>query len=126
MGTGVEWYTSQQTGRPFNWKVGEDAYTPGTDGDALRYLDDPTRDGYSIDNYKNYPKQTEVHGSSGIANNAFFLLSQGGTNRTSGLTVQNGIGIDKALKVFFRALTVYMTPSTNFAAARTATINAAT
>src|SRR5439155_18798802 len=91
-----------------------------------RYLNDPTKDGYSIDNYKNYPQQTEVHGSSGIANNAFYLLSQGGTNRTSGIQVASGIGIDKALKVYYRALAFYMTPNTNFAADRQATINAAT
>jgi len=128
MGAGVEWYASQKNDAvKFDWKVGEDAWTPanGTD-DALRYMDDPTQDGYSIDNYKNYPKQTEVHGSSGIANNAFYLLTEGGKNRTSGLEVKDGIGMDKSLKIFGRALTTYMTPSTTFAQAREATLKAAT
>ena len=111
----------------FDWTVGEDAWTPdnGT-RDALRYMNDPTSDGYSVDHYSNYPKQTEVHGSSGIANNAFYLLSQGGTNKTSKLEVKDGIGIEKSLKVFGRALTNYMTPRTTFAEARDATIKAAT
>ncbi|QDE67880.1 MULTISPECIES: M4 family metallopeptidase [Myxococcus] len=129
MGAGLEWYASQKNPDvKFNWTVGETAWTP-TDGDptdGLRYMDDPTKDKYSIDNYKNYPKQTEVHGSSGIANNAFYLLTNGGTNRTSGVEVKDAIGMEKGLKIYYRALAHYMTPSTTFAQARTATINAAT
>ncbi|HLL04880.1 MAG TPA: M4 family metallopeptidase [Myxococcaceae bacterium] len=129
MGTGVEWYASQQNAAvKFDWAVGEDAWTPGNGDptDALRYMDDPTKDKYSVDHYSNYPKQTEVHGSSGIANNAFYLLANGGTNRTSKQTVTDGIGIEKGLKIFGRALEHYMTPSTTFAQAREATIKAAT
>ncbi|WP_044199370.1 M4 family metallopeptidase [Hyalangium minutum] len=129
MGTGVEWYASQQNEAvKFDWAVGEDAWTPtnGNPNDALRYMNDPTSDGYSVDHYSNYPKQTEVHGSSGIANNAFYLLSQGGTNKTSKQTVADGIGIEKGLKIYGRALTNYMTPRTTFAEARDATIKAAT
>jgi Zn-dependent metalloprotease/subtilisin-like proprotein convertase family protein len=127
MGKGVEWYAAQQNPNvKFSWGVGESVWTPGTEGDALRYMDDPTADGYSVDNYKNYPKQTEVHGSSGIMNNAFVLLVQGGTNKTSGITVQSDVGMEKSLKIFGRALTTYMTPTTTFAQARTATIQAAT
>ncbi|RYZ39557.1 MAG: peptidase M4 family protein, partial [Myxococcaceae bacterium] len=112
----------------FDWAVGEDAWTPknGDSTDALRYMNDPTADGYSIDNYKNYPKMTEVHGSSGIANNAFYLLTEGGKNRTSGLEVKDGIGMDKSLKIFGRALTTYMTPQTTFSEARAATVKSAT
>ncbi|RKH60507.1 M4 family metallopeptidase [Corallococcus llansteffanensis] len=129
MGTGVEWYASQKNAAvKFDWAVGEDAWTPknGDNTDALRYMNDPTSDGYSIDNYKNYPKQTEVHGSSGIANNAFYLLTEGGKNKTSGLEVKDGIGMEKSLKIFGRALTTYMTPQTNFTQARAATVKAAT
>jgi bacillolysin len=128
IGSGVEWYAAQKNKAvEFDWKVGEDAWTPanGT-GDALRYMDDPTKDGYSVDHYKNYPKQTEVHGSSGIANNAFYLLTEGGKNRTSGLGVDEGIGMEKSQKIFGRALTTYMTPDTTFAQAREATVKAAT
>jgi Zn-dependent metalloprotease len=127
MGKGVQWYASQQNPAiKFDWTVGEQAYTPGTPNDGLRYMDNPTKDGYSVDNYKNYPKQTEVHGSSGIANNAFVLAVQGGTNKTSGQKVDAGIGMEKALKVFYRAEAFYMTPNTTFAQAKAATIKAAT
>ncbi len=127
MGTAIEWYASQRNPNvQFDWKIGEDIYTPGVEGDALRYMDDPTRDNYSIDHYSNYPRQTEVHGSSGIANNAFYLFVNGGTNRTSGLTVTGGVGMEKGAKIFYRALAFYMTPNTTFAQARQATIQAAT
>jgi Zn-dependent metalloprotease len=128
LGAGVEWYAAKKNAAvEFDWKVGEDAWTPANGkGDALRYMDDPTKDGYSVDNYKDYPKQTEVHGSSGIANNAFYLLVNGGTNRTSGQKVEDGIGMEKGLKVFYRALAHYMTPNTTFAQAREATVKAAT
>ncbi|MCY0999955.1 M4 family metallopeptidase [Myxococcus sp. MISCRS1] len=129
MGAGVEWYASTQNPAvKFNWTIGETAWTPtnGDDTDGLRYMDDPKKDNYSIDNYKDYPKQTEVHGSSGIANNAFYLLANGGTNRTSKIEVKDGIGMEKGLKIYYRALAHYMTPSTTFAQARTATIKAAT
>jgi len=36
-----------------------------------------------------------------------------------------GIGADAAAKIWYRALTGYMTSSTNFKGARTATLNAA-
>ena len=42
----------------------------------------------------------------------------------NGSTV-TGIGRDAAAKIWYRALTVYMTSSTNYAGARTATLNAA-
>ncbi|MDQ3262816.1 MAG: M4 family metallopeptidase [Myxococcota bacterium] len=129
MGTMVEWHQAQKNGSvKFDWAVGEDCWTPtnGDPTDALRYMDDPTKDKYSVDNYKNYPKQTEVHGSSGIMNNAFYLLAQGGTNRTSGIEVKDAIGPADAAKVYGRALMFYMTPSTTFAQAREATVQAAT
>ena len=126
LGKGVEWYAAQQNPdvKP-SWGVGSTIWTPGKDGDALRYMDDPSKDGRSVDNYQNYKPGLDVHYSSGIANNAFVLLVQGGTNRTSGIEVKDGIGMDKAEKIFARALTTYMTPSTTFAQARAYTLQAA-
>ncbi|MFL6291331.1 MAG: M4 family metallopeptidase [Thermoanaerobaculia bacterium] len=65
------------------WKVGEDIYTPGTPGDALRYMNNPTLDGASRDYYPSrYTGSADnggVHWNSGIANLAFYLIVQGGT-----------------------------------------------
>ncbi len=83
------------------WLVGEDVFTPSVDGDALRYMSNPTLDGQSRDYYpERYtgPGDNEgVHLNSGIANLAFYLLVAGGhhpRNKTT-LTVP-AIGMDKA------------------------------
>jgi vibriolysin len=119
------------------WKIGEDTWTPATSGDALRYMNNPTADGYSADYYPErlYPSCTPsssndycgVHGNSGIANLAFYLLSQGGTHpRSKTTTSVPAIGIAKAEQVFYRALTTgLMTSTTNFQGARNATRTAA-
>lgn len=109
------------------WLIGEDCYTPGTSGDALRSMSSPFTygdpDHYSI-RYTGTADSGGVHTNSGIANHQFFLLAAGGTNRVSGISV-TGIGASASERIWYRALTTYMTASTNFAAARTATINAA-
>lgn len=118
------------------WKIGEVCYTPGTAGDALRYMNNPTADGYSADYYPErlYPNCTPsssndycgVHGNSGIANLAYYLLVAGGTHPRNKTTVNvPGIGMAKAEQIFYRALTTYMTSSTNFQGARNATAQAA-
>lgn len=117
------------------WKIGEDAYTPGTAGDALRRMDNPNAvgdpDHYSLRLYpgtctpSSLNDQCGVHTNSSIQNHAFYLLAAGGTNRVSGVTV-SGIGTNDSARIFYRALSVYMTASTNFAGARTATLSAAT
>jgi thermolysin len=119
------------------WKVGEQCYTPanGT-GDALRYMDNPhaaSNGGYTADDdpdhyserYTGSADNGGVHINSGIGNKAFYLVAVGGTHHLSGTTV-TGIGANDAEKIWYRALTTYMTSSTNFAGARTATLNAAT
>ncbi len=117
------------------WLIGEDAYTPGTPGDALRRMDNPNAAG-DPDHYtlRLYPgtctpssanDQCGVHTNSSISNHAYYLMANGGTNRVSGVNV-TGIGTTDTARVFYRALSVYMTASTNFAGARTATLNAAT
>ncbi|MDP9190854.1 MAG: M4 family metallopeptidase [Acidobacteriota bacterium] len=119
------------------WKVGEDITTPGTSGDALRYMANPTQDGSSKDYYPTRYTGTGdnggVHLNSGIANLAFKLMVTGGTHprgvTTTNVTALNATAmtsINMGAKIWYRALTVYMSSSTNFAAARTATMNAAT
>jgi Zn-dependent metalloprotease len=76
-----------------------------------------------------------VHYSSGVGNHFFYLLSEGSGAKTlngvaynsptcNGSTVA-GIGRDAAAKIWYRALTVYMTSSTDYHGARTAALNAA-
>ncbi len=118
------------------WKIGEQAYTPGTAGDALRYMDNPhakSGGGYTADDdpdhyaerYTGTSDNGGVHINSGIGNKAFYMVAAGGTHHRSSVTV-TAIGTSAAERIWYRALTVYMTSSTNFTGARTATLNAAT
>jgi bacillolysin len=68
-----------------------------------------------------------VHSNSGVFNFWFYLLATGGsgTNDIGSNYLVQGITIDKAAKIAYRAETVYMTSTTNFAGARAATIQAA-
>lgn len=111
------------------WQVGEDCFTPHIDGDALRYMDDPTADGISSDHYSSRYTGSEddggVHLNSGIGNLAFYLTSEGGQHPTRGGEPVEGIGMDAAADIWYRALTRYMTASSDFAGARKAMLHAA-
>ena len=126
MGSMVELYAKGGTVTANTWLIGEDAYTPGTAGDALRSMKDPHSlndpDHYSL-RYTGTADNGGVHTNSSIVNHAYYLMAAGGTNRVSGVTVTSA-GTSAMEKIWYRALTTYFTSSTNFAAARTATINA--
>ena len=123
-GTATEFYAANHTDTIPDYWAGEDVWTPAISGDALRYMDDPTRDGRSIDHYDDYTANMDVHLSSGLANHVFYLMSEGGAHASTGELV-TAIGREQAEQVFYLALTAYMTPDTNFAGARTATMQAA-
>ncbi|MEQ1571520.1 MAG: M4 family metallopeptidase, partial [Myxococcota bacterium] len=114
LGATIESYSRGWVVDSKTWLIGEDIAKPAI-GAALRYMDNPPLDGASIDNYANYTAGIDVHYSSGIANKAFYLMVQ-----------DAALDIQGAANIWYRALTLYMTSSTNFAAARTATLSAAT
>lgn len=100
------------------WMLAEETWTPGTDGDALRYMDDPSADGVSLDYGGAAPRRVDVHYGSGVPNLAFYLLSEGGSHpqgRSS--TVVTGIGADAAAEIWYLALTEYWGPRTKFSEA---------
>lgn len=118
------------------WRIGEDARTPATPGDAERWMDIPhngTSYGYTSNDQPDYYTERYtgtqdnggVHINSGIPNHVFYLVAKGGTHAHVPGPFVTGIGADKAAKIWYRAITTYMTSSTNFAGARTATLNAA-
>jgi len=102
-----------------NWSTGSYVQTR-----ALRYMDDPHKDGASPACWSSSLGSLDVHYSSGASNHAFYLASHGGTSKCNSANV-TGIGNTKAAKIWYRALTVYMTSSTNYAGARTACLNSA-
>ncbi|WP_369391942.1 M4 family metallopeptidase [Streptomyces sp. CG1] len=133
MGTGVEFYANNPT-HPGNYLIGEQINING-DGTPLRYMDKPSKDGNSADSWYSGVGNLDVHYSSGVANHFFYLLSEGSGAKTingvsydsptaDGLPV-TGIGRDKALQIWYRALTTKFTSTTNYADARTGTLAAA-
>ena len=54
------------------WNLGS---TVAKNGKPLRYLDDPKKDGFSIDHLKDFTQFLDVHFSSGLFNKAFYILA---------------------------------------------------
>ncbi|MES9525404.1 M4 family metallopeptidase [Streptomyces capoamus] len=132
-GTGVEFFANNASD-PGDYLIGEKIDING-DGTPLRYMDKPSKDGGSADYWSSSVGTKDVHYSSGVANHFFYLLSEGSGSKTiNGVTYNSptyngsavtGIGRAKALQIWYKALTTYMTSTTNYKAARTATLNAA-
>jgi Zn-dependent metalloprotease len=135
MGTMVEFYANSPNDVP-DYLIGEKIYIKYPAGNkALRYMYNPIADGQSPNCYSSTLGSLDVHYSSGVANHFFYLLAEGsgsktfnGVNHTS--TTCNGsslagIGRDAAQRIWYKALTTYMTSSTNYHGARLATISAA-
>ncbi|MEV5571402.1 M4 family metallopeptidase [Spirillospora sp. NPDC052269] len=134
MAAAVEFYANNST-ETGNYLVGERVVLPGFGKPALRFMDKPSKDGKSPDNWSTDLKNLDVHYSSGVANHFYYLLSEGsGAKTINGVSYDSptadgnavsGIGRDAATRIWYRALTTYMTSSTDYKAARTATLNAA-
>ncbi|WP_432170713.1 M4 family metallopeptidase [Streptomyces sp. 1222.5] len=132
-GTGVEFFANNSSDVG-DYLIGEKINING-DGTPLRYMDKPSKDGGSADSWSSTVGNKDVHYSSGVANHFFYLLAEGSGSKTiNGVTYNSptsngstvtGIGRAKALQIWYKALTTYMTSTTNYKAARTATLNAA-
>lgn len=131
-GTLVEFHAANAQDVPDYW-IGERMYKTNysnggstyTQTSALRYMDDPNKDGISPACWSSTLGNLNVHYSSGPSNHMFYLLSHGGVSKCNGNNVV-GLGNDKAGAIWYRALTTYMTSSTNYKQALGAAQSAAT
>jgi len=128
MGTSVEFFFQPPgtASRQADYLMGEDVVRPG----GLRSLSNPAAYG-DPDHYSKRFLGSEdnggVHTNSAIASHAFYLAIEGGTNATSGLSVQ-GVGAanrEQIEKVFYRGFTELMPANATFSVARAVTIQAA-
>lgn len=90
--------------------LGEDVITPGISGDAMRSIANPPAFGQPehMENYVHTSKDNGgIHINSGIPNKAAYL------------TIKQ-IGMEKAEKIYYRALTVYLEPASHFIDAKAA------
>jgi thermolysin len=130
MGTAVELFYQPPGSGPMHgdYLIAEDVVTPG----GIRSMSNPAAygqpDHYSLRAILPLSRDNGgVHINSGIPNQVFYLAIEGGTNRTSGLSVQ-GVGYssrEQIEKVMYRAFTEMMPASASFSTARAVTIQAA-
>lgn len=84
-----------------NWQIGAGLFKKSNK--PLRWLDDPTKDGRSIDHLRDYYEDMNVHAGSGIFNKAFYLLA----------TTPHW-DVKKAFSVMVRANRYYWTSTSTF------------
>ena len=94
-----------------DWLVGAQIFKANG---ALRYMDDPTKDGRSIGHASDFTSGMDVHYSSGVYNKAFYLLAN-----TSGWTTR------KAFEIYSRANQLYWSANTNWDQAGVGVLDAA-
>ncbi|MGW2377510.1 M4 family metallopeptidase [Kitasatospora sp. NPDC001683] len=128
-GTMVEWYANNKI------DTGDYLFSDQSTPPWLRRFDKPSLDGHSADCWSSSVGKLNVHYSSGVGNHWFYLASEGNGSKTvNGVSYNSptcddstvtGIGNQKVAKIWYRALTVYMTSTTNYKGARAASLNAA-
>ena len=132
-GTAVEFYANNAND-PGDYLIGEKIDING-DGTPLRYMDKPSKDGASrgllVLAASAEPRRALLLGRG----QPLLLPARRGQRRQDRQRCRQqpdlrrlpvtGIGSAKAGAIWYRALTVYMTSTTNYAGARTATLSAA-
>ena len=132
-GTAVEFFANNASDKG-DYLLGEKVDLNGN-GTPLRYMDRPSRDGASRDCWSPSVGNLDPHLSSGPLNHWFYLASEG-----SGAKVVNGvsynsptcndstvtaIGRDQAAKIWYRALSTYLTSNSTYISAREGAIKSA-
>lgn len=137
-GSMVEFYANNAQDVP-DYLIGEQIIKTNVPGSppqaALRLMFNPALDGQSANCWYAGIGSLDVHFSSGVANHFFYLLAEGSghkvyngvdhTSPTCNNSNVGGIGRSKAQQIWYRALTVYFTSTTDYAGARLATLAAA-
>ncbi len=138
MGTAAEfyWYPEGEGLYMADWYIGEDGL-PYYSIQGCRNLADPNTnsqlgdprypDPCHLSQKYNVPYEIDaggVHLNATIYAHAYYLLANGGRNRVSKIRV-NGIGIDKASKIFYIAWVYYLTRYSDFRDAANALLEVA-
>lgn len=86
------------------WMIGSEIIKMENEEQALRFMDEPSRDGSSIDRADQYQPGMDVHNSSGVYNRLFYLLAN-----------QPNWNTKQAFRVMIKANMDYWTPYSTFA-----------
>ncbi|MDQ3282311.1 MAG: M4 family metallopeptidase [Acidobacteriota bacterium] len=130
IGTMVEFYVNSAVDLPDYWQgerivaTNYDAAGNYTQKTAVRYLDDPAKDGASPACWSRNLAKINPHNGAGPNNHMFYLLAEGGPSKCNGAAV-TGVGRTKAAAIWYKAVADYMISTTDYAGARVACLNAA-
>jgi bacillolysin len=136
-GASVEKFTVDKLGLTgkSTWDIGEEIMKAGG---ALRSMSNPNLYGQpAYYKGKSWASTTSpsssndyggVHTNSGVLNYWYYLIATGktGTNEAGAAFAVTGLGLTDAAKILFRTEDVYLSASSNYAATRTYSIQAAT
>ena len=134
MGSMVEAYATRRPGNDYvipdtgtDWLMGAQI-----SDSPLRSMIHPSVDGVSADHWYAGIEYLDVHFSSGPLNRFFYFLSQGASPDKNSDAYSpylpegmKGIGNDHAARIWYTAMTEWLTPLSKYADARNAAINAA-
>lgn len=95
----AEYYSNNKN----SWTIGAEIMKEDSGFEAMRYMDEPSRDHMSIDSADDYYGGMDVHHSSGVYNRLFYLLSN-----------QADWNLRKAFDVMVKANMDYWTPYSTF------------
>ena len=97
-----------------SWAIGSEVMKEDSGYVALRFMDEPSRDGRSIDSADQYLEGMDVHYTSGVYNRLFYLLAH-----------QPQWDVKQAFHVMVKANMDYWTPYSTFDEGSCGVINAA-
>lgn len=86
-----------------SWTIGAEILKEQSGYTAIRFMEKPSRDGYSIDKASEYYDDLDVHYASGVYNRLFYLMAN-----------KSGWNSRKAFQVMIKANMDYWTPYTTF------------
>ena len=112
------------------WEIGRHSVPDGKP--PLRYMYKPSKDLASQDEWFDGLDQTEVHYGSGVGNRFYFFLAAGASSDPASDTYSiylpggmTGIGNEKAAHIWYKTVTEYLAPDSDYSAARDASLQAA-
>ena len=141
MGNTTEFYAEENGLDPAaepDWLIAEDIILDGTANPGFRNMGDPAEDGdpshYSL-RYTGTADGGGVHTNSGIANHAYYLTVEGGSNAGCTANASHGVlltgpdcavvvpalGVDRAAQIFYAGFTM-LPEYANFCDARNSTV----
>ena len=112
-----------------NYLLGENVFLSGKPFRDLAHPGDPSLDLPQPAHLSKFLNTTQdnggVHINSGIPNNAFYLMTKGGTNDVSNVDVASGLGWERSAQLWYKTETQYLTSNATFSGLANGTLSAA-